>query len=178
MAAVAEEERIERVFLHLHKTPAGGLAYKVEVVETGGLAVGLNISHLKGQQVDSHPVEVVFGHLPLLVGLIETAAEHHLAVGAFVVGGHKLAQRGDELEGALAQIALPGELAVVGAFHGGGVVGTPAVGGGVAYQVERGRHGGVGNGGETDGGGLYTVLTAHQGGDAAKSLPEGASSRV
>ena len=72
--AIAEQEWVEGVFLHLHESPSCGLAHKVEVVETWRLAIGLHTTHLAGEQIDFHLVVMVFGDLPLLVGLVETVA--------------------------------------------------------------------------------------------------------
>ena len=167
---VAEEEVVERVALHRAEAPAGERADDVELIVGGCLALHLAHGELAGEQVGRQLIEVALGDDELLVGLVVGGAIDEAALAVVVIRGQELAQRGDHLQFALAQVALPGEEAVVLTLHLGGVVGAPAVGRGVADEVERRRDGLVGGEGEGLRLGLHLVEALDEGLDAGLDL--------
>ena len=102
-----------------------------------------------------------FADVPLIVGLVVGSAERGQAVVTEIVRGKELSQRGDELQVAFREVALPGEDAVVRAGHGRGIVGAPAVGRSVAYEIERRGDRLIGDEGQADLRLLRIVITGN-----------------
>ena len=93
----------------------------------------------------------------LEVRLVICRSINELPVTIIVIGGEELSESGNEFEITGSKVARPGEHTVVRAAHFSGIICTPSVGGGVAYEVERCGYGFVRSHREVAFGHLFAV---------------------
>ena len=85
VVGIAEEESIERVFVHLHEAPTCGITNEVEVVVGRNLTLHLCHSDLTGQQVHLYLIKMIFGDDELYVGFFVAGTQNQTAVAVVVV---------------------------------------------------------------------------------------------
>ena len=153
--ANAEEERIERVAIHLPEIPSRLVADKIELLVVRHHGCHLTHLHLEGDKVNAHLIQVIRLYRPHLILLSSIRAGQQI----FVCLARHIARKhaifiANELKESLLQTKSSLKVAHLFHFHLGGLREGPSAGGGVAYDIERLRNRFIGDNHKIAGGSL------------------------